>query len=1006
MRMRCAIVCFLAWGLWLAACDGGTSRPDAGTDADAATVSDGDAGADGSDAVDADAGDEERVELVLHSVLPSRGPVEGGTWVNFVGSGFVRGFAGAPWSAEDDTDVVFGDNPALDIEVIRDDMIGVRVPAGVAGPVDVTVSNPNGRATLEDAFVYYEPVTARSVEPEAFSARGGTAFRVEGGGFTEDSSVLVAGRPASAVVVTDSAGLQAVSPQAPPGPADIEVINRNGRALLFRAVTIHALPDIDALFPPAGPEEGGTRVVAQGAGFDESVQLLFGGTPAVSPSYPAPDRMIADTPPGSGVVDVIAAGPIDSTTLPGGFVYVTDPTGIFRLITVSPAAGPAAGGQTVVVVGDGLDTGVVEVLFGTQPGTSFFAADSQMLAVTTPAGQPGPCSVTVRRAADELTLEDGFRYYQALQVESIEPGTGPVSGGTAFSLSGSGFHAEMEILIGGLAAEQVEILSDTAATGVTPPGAPGQADVIAVDADSSGTLPGGFVYTAGLSLVRVHPDVGAMAGGTLVTCYGAGFEPGVQLWFGDREAAEVEVLSPAVLSARTPRGNPGEVDVRIELAAESVVLPAGFAYFDPTCDMGGASGGPVQGSFNVTALDGQTDNFGAPIPEATVIIEDPPLSGLTDDRGQLTLSSPDLVRAVTVTIGKEGYEAMTVADLDATNLTVYLFPNNAVPSMGNQPGCERVAILEGQVFGFKDLPGLPSGPDISLLALVNVAAKDIYALPPFAPTPGGLVVEEEGGEYSGMICFGNYALYSLFGAYDSAAETFTTALMGLRRGVEANVEGEPITGLDLVLGTYLDQTAAVHFQDPPAGTVFGAYAHMDLGQEGYIHLSQALGEGDLVLERLPAATSDSFVFVGEVSSEEGYPTSYTFRRPEGDVRDGVTLGPFLGYAELTGPEWGGALGDGPIAWSVEGPQPELIYLVLQTATMPPSTMWRMALPGDARSVALPDAIIDLLPLDVPMFLIIFTSDSPRFDFDHFSYSQLGSSYWTSYTVNYTVCTAR
>ncbi len=1193
-------IVLLILGLSLAGCSGGSSRTDAGWDADATVDPDGDGDGEQHDGDPADAADEETVLLEVEAIIPSRGPVEGGTWVNFIGSGFVRGIADSPWNVEDDTEVIFGDNPAIDIEVIRDDMIGVRTPAGVAGPVDVTVENPNGRVIVQAAFTYFEAVTAFEVDPEHLSSRGGTPFTVEGTGFTPDTTVLVAGRPASSVEVESATRVHAVAPPAAPGPADVEVINRNGRALLFRAVTFHPVPCLATVVPAAGPEVGGTLVVAEGEGFEEGVDLLFGGTPASDLSCPAPDRLEATSPAGSGTVDVTVAGPVDASTLWGGFVFLPEPGGSLAVLGVAPSAGPTEGGQRVTVVGEGFAGGVDEVLFGSDAAVDVQDLGDRMLSVTTPPGEAGALPVTVRIGAATAVLENAYRFFVPVRAESIEPASGPAEGGTAFTIHGSGFHDGIEISFGGVSTQSIDIVSDTQVAGVTPPGTPGPVDVLIRNADSEHALPGAFSYTTELSLLRVHPDFGAMAGGTHVVCYGAGFEQDMRIWFGEREGGEIEVLSSSALTVRTPRGDPGEVTVAIERQGERFELPAGFSYFDPTNDRGGASGGPIQGSFNVTVLDGDLENYGAPIPDATVIIEDPPLSGTTDDRGQITFSGPSLVRAVTVTVGMEGYEAITVADLNAANLTVYLFPSGGEPSMGDQPGCEHWGIISGRVFGFKDIPSLPSGPDISLQARVNLAAKSIYSLPPYAPDPGGLVIEEDGGEFEGAVCFGTYTLYAIFGAFDSNTENFTPALMGLRRDIQMNRENcepscymggcdagwgdcnaHPADGcetdltanehcgtcdnactqpdfcrqgecvdqcpdgttncggvcadldtdplncggcgvvcsfnhasadclaggcsmgvcnagwvdcnndsadgceadmtsdancgncgeacayrefcwkggcidhcpedltrcgdvctdleidplncggcgvacsfahasayclleykdLDIVLGTYLDQSVPVLFQEPPLGTpdtdaLYEVYAHLDLGQDGgYIYLAQDEGaEVELLLEGLPAATSNSFVFVGLASLGGGYPLSYTFRRPEGDVGDGVTLGPFLGFTEIIRPYYVGAL-SGPIEWSVEGPQPELIEMILQTATLPPSTLWRMVLPGDATEVTLPEEIIGLLPRDMPLFLIIFTADSPRFNFDRFNYSQLGTSYWTSYTVNYTVCTA-
>ena len=152
--------------------DGGLDAPqldgDGGEDADLDADGGTDGGEDGS--ADADAGP---VPLSLHAVLPSRGPVAGGTWANIIGGGFVDGVGESAFDVRDVTAVRFCDNSAIDIEVIRDDMISVRTPSGLPGACPVTVENPRGSVILESAFTFFETVAAYSANPPDLFTEGG-----------------------------------------------------------------------------------------------------------------------------------------------------------------------------------------------------------------------------------------------------------------------------------------------------------------------------------------------------------------------------------------------------------------------------------------------------------------------------------------------------------------------------------------------------------------------------------------------------------------------------------------------------------------------------------------------------------------------------------------------------------------------------------------------------------------------------------------------------------------
>jgi hypothetical protein len=1004
---------FLILAVSLSGCSGESTGKDIGFDADAdagdpgdddGQVPDGDRPpADG----DAPPADEEPVELIIAAVLPSRGPVEGGTWANIIGSGFVDGIDDSPFGVRDVTDVTFADNPAVDIEVIRDDMLSVRMPPGIAGSVPVTVVNPNGSFTLQDAFTYFEAVSAYQMTPEDLSGRGGTPIEVRGTGFTADTMVLVAGRPASSIEVQNATTVSAVAPPGDPGSADVEVINKNGQALLFRAVTYHPAPHLDALDPAAGPETGGTPVSAGGAGFSEPLDLLFGAAPATDLLVSA-TKIQSTSPAGSGQVDVTVAGRVDSDTLAGGFVYLPAATGTLTVSGVAPKRGPADGGGTATVAGEGFLAGVTGVLFGANPATDVQTVDDRILTLQVPAGQPGPVQVTVQTAADQAALDDAYTYFTPIDATSIDPESGPVEGSTAFSIQGSGLDSQVEVLFGGVPAQSLDTPTATEITGLTPPGTPGTVDVTLQNSDSKDVLVDAFTYQSKLELLHLEPDAGAVAGGTYAIVYGQGFDPNTRIWFGATEGSVMQVKSTNVLTARTPRANVGEVTVAVESGGERAELAGGFSYFDPKNDRGGASGGPIRGSFNVTALDGSYVNWGAPVPEAYVIIEEPAISGVTNERGQATFSGPSLVRAVTVTVGKEGYEAITLVNLNAANLTVYVYPNEQEP-VDPRPWEIKTCKLTGRVFGFKDIPGLPVGPDIEYRAFANLTSWSIYAVPPYMSIPyfRSQPIMQDGDGYEYTLRLGTYNVYALFGAYDTQTDLFTPALLGVRRSIRLPSE-EPVSGQDIVLSTCLDQSAPIHLQDPPLGAdvLYGAYVSLDLGRDGVIYLSQKTGQSvDMVIQGLPAAASSSLIFVGTASKDGGYPISYAFRRQEGDVGEGVTLGPFLDFTEIIEPQSGAKLVDGRFSWTLGEPKPELIQIFIKTNELMPKVLWRVVLPGDTTEMTLPKELINLLPQGEPLIFLMYTADSPRFNFNRFNFAQLSTWRWTSYTINMSGFTA-
>src|SRR5579864_252946 len=87
----------------------------------------------------------------LSSVSPNAGSVNGGTTVTLAGTNFLAGAS-----------VVFGSAAANNVVVVSSTTVTATTPPNSAGPVQVTVTNPDGQsATL---VVYVTPLTNAGFE--------------------------------------------------------------------------------------------------------------------------------------------------------------------------------------------------------------------------------------------------------------------------------------------------------------------------------------------------------------------------------------------------------------------------------------------------------------------------------------------------------------------------------------------------------------------------------------------------------------------------------------------------------------------------------------------------------------------------------------------------------------------------------------------------------------------------------------------------------------------------
>ena len=306
---------------------------------------------------------------------------------------------------------------AANFEVEGDGQILAWAPAGGNGLVDVTVTAPGGvsTASIADQFTYIPlkpPKPAPlSLSPNYGPVAGGTFVILLGSGFTNATAVRFGGQVAQFDVVSDRQ-IDAVSPPAPGGTAqavDVIVTTPIGSstAVPQDGFTYAAAPAVSQLTPAEAPYLGGTAVVIGGSGFSGADEVLFGVTPAVFQVW-SDGVVTATAPPGVGLVQVAVrtklgvsgAGPASQ------FTYGAIPA----VAQLTPSSGPAAGGTSVVIGGQGF-TGATTVAFGVVIAPAFTVnSDIQITALSPPGTGVVNVTVTTTGGVSPVTVADQFTY--------------------------------------------------------------------------------------------------------------------------------------------------------------------------------------------------------------------------------------------------------------------------------------------------------------------------------------------------------------------------------------------------------------------------------------------------------------------------------------------------------------------------------------------------------------------------------------------------------------------
>jgi YVTN family beta-propeller protein len=380
---------------------------------------------------------------------------------------------------------------------------------------------------------------------------------------------------------------------------------------------------------------------------------------------------------------------------------INPPLGPPVITGVSPTTGPTGGGTAVSITGTGF-SGTTAVDFGAAPG-AITQVTATTITVTSPPGSPGQAdlSVTTPGGTSAPSPADGFTYVTRPAVSAVRPDTGPISGGTIVTLTGSNFGGSPTVTIGG---QSAQILSSTAnqITALTPANPAGPAAVV-VTGQGIPSAPGAFTY--------VVPGSGGVGG-----CSSA-------------------LAGPVVGMALTPDGGgywivnaAGQIVNRGDAVCYGSML--GTTLKRPIV---GITLDPLTGGYWLVASDGGIFSFDAPFFGSTGdIVLNKPVVGMAatpSGRGYLFVASDGGV--------------FTYGDAQFHGSTGSLVLNSPVVGMALSPdgGGYVMAATDGGVFAFGNAPFLGSLGSTHLnKPVVGIAADQA--------TGGYWMVASDGGIFS------------------------------------------------------------------------------------------------------------------------------------------------------------------------------------------------------------------------------------------------------------------
>lgn len=477
-------------------------------------------------------------------LIPHTGPT--GTLVDVLGAGL-----------QDTAGLIcrFGDTTVAPVEFKSSNVVTCKAPPQESDRASVTVEISNNMVDWTSngvIFTYRPRAVIDSVTPKVGPVNGSTIVRIAGSSFFSVSSIdgvtanTISCRfgltlvPATATSVGDNDEIFCVSPAAAsPGSVSLEIAE-NGLDVTNSGWRFDYMPGVNVTgaFPLTGPEGGGTAVMITGPEFLglETIVCQFGAAGfRVAGRWLGRTAFECDTPsqrPGRVRLAISTNGQ-QFTDVGLAFDYLPQAT----VQSVSPRSGSVHGGTQIAVSGAGfVNSTEIACRLGERVGEAQYVDPTLVLCRA-----PGMEVVHKEKAGSSVfigvanngidftsTENPGamFQYVPAFELLSIEPTSGPATGGTVLHVDGVGFDTagNVSCVVNGL---EIEALVENAKrlVCVTPPVAGGGLVDIRLTNNGVETTftKASFRYHLPIEVRSIYPTSVPESGGSRLLVTGSGF---------------------------------------------------------------------------------------------------------------------------------------------------------------------------------------------------------------------------------------------------------------------------------------------------------------------------------------------------------------------------------------------------------------------------------------------------------------------------------------------------
>jgi len=391
----------------------------------------------------------------------------------------------------------FGNLKSPATAFISANRIQCDVPYQVPQKVAVAVSNTGGEDfSNELVFEYLKLATLSSIAPSSSSVDGGGVVTVTGTNFKKSAGLAcIFGHERVYARYVSSNTLECLVPQSNvAGLVAFSLVgwgsyiaHEGNQAVVFEYLdasnrdletsTIHvttpgSLPMLVSVSPKSGPESGGTAITVAGSNFFETTGALckFGDDSVTTPAVlHSATTMTCLSPSGllPGTYDVEVSFDFGGTfTSFSGTSFTLYPS--VYIADLEPASGPLSGGTSVRVFGTNfIFSSLLKCKIDSTVIDAVYISSKEVICVSP--RQQSAKSLTISVSNNNVDYSESsvtFEYVPPVSVSDVIPKNGPISGGTAVTVTGSNFGSTAASVICKFGSESAHgiVLSETEIT--------------------------------------------------------------------------------------------------------------------------------------------------------------------------------------------------------------------------------------------------------------------------------------------------------------------------------------------------------------------------------------------------------------------------------------------------------------------------------------------------------------------------------------------------------------